>query len=534
MNDLNDLDDLDTRMTLRRHRCISAALVIVLSVLSALSVSGCASGPDSDTVESPAEEGPRRHLLIVLDGLRPDYVTPELMPNLHSLGERGVVFTNHHAVFPTVTRVNASSIATGAYPESHGLLGNLVFFPAVDPARFLNSGVREDLLSVQRAEEDRLLTAPTLGEQLQGAGLSALVVSAGSTGSSFLLNHTVAGGGIIHYDYALPAALGADVVRTFGEVPPADTPNDARNRYVVDAFFELGIPQIDPAVTLMWLSEPDASAHAHGIGHPTTLKALERLDTHLGEIQQRLAALGWLDDLNVWVTSDHGFSTHTGAVELDALVAPFNGTLEDGSPRIVARGGAIYVRDGDQATVAEIVAQLQRLPNVGAIFTRGAPSDIDGSVPGTLSFELARWGHERAAAILFSGNWTDAENEFGYRGTSAQGGVAGHGSSSPFDIHNTLIAAGPLLKSGVTIDVPSGNVDFSPTFLSLLGLEVPSSMQGRVLREAFAGGPDPASLAVESTQHTVESEDGRYRLTASTSSVDGRRYLDYTEVVRAP
>ena len=70
-------------MTLRLHSCISAALVIALL---ALSVSGCASGPDSDTVES-AEEGPQRHLLIVLDGLRPDYVTPELMPNLHSLGE---------------------------------------------------------------------------------------------------------------------------------------------------------------------------------------------------------------------------------------------------------------------------------------------------------------------------------------------------------------------------------------------------------------------------------------------------------------
>ena len=27
-----------------------------------------------------------RHLLVVLDGLRPDYVTPEVMPNLHALG----------------------------------------------------------------------------------------------------------------------------------------------------------------------------------------------------------------------------------------------------------------------------------------------------------------------------------------------------------------------------------------------------------------------------------------------------------------
>lgn len=522
-------------MTLPRQRYISAALLIAVSALSALSVAGCGSGPDSDTAESPVGVGQQRHLLIVLDGLRPDYVTPELMPNLYSLGERGVVFTNHHAVFPTVTRVNASSIATGAYPETHGLLGNLVFFPAVDPSGFLNSGVREDLLSIQSAVAGRLLTAPTLGQQLQDAGLSALVVSAGSTGSSFLLNHTVAGGGIIHYDYALPSALGDAVVGTLGEAPPADTPNDARNRYVVDAFFEVGIPHIDPAVMIMWLSEPDASAHAHGIGHPTAVEALQKLDTQLGEIQERLGALGWLEDLNIWVTSDHGFSTHTGAVELDTLLAPFNGTLEDGNPRIVARGGAIYVRDGDQATVAEVVAQLQRVPNVGAIFTRGAaPTDIDGSVPGTLSFDLARWGHERAADILFSGNWTDAENEFGYRGTTAQGGVAGHGSSSPFDIHNTLIAAGPLLKSGVTIDVPTGNVDFSPTFLSLLDIDLPSSMQGRVLREAFADGPDPGTVAVESTEHTVENEDGGYRLTASTSSVDGRRYLDYTVVVRAP
>ena len=234
-------------------------------------------------------------------------------------------------------------------------------------------------------------------------------------------------------------------------------------------------------------------------------------------------------------TSDHGFSTHSGGVALEAVLAPFSGTLEDGTPRIVAGSGGIYVRDGDQETVAAIVSALQSSSNVGAIFTWGAAQGrVDGWVPGTLSYELARWDHPRASEILFSGNWTAAENEYGYRGTSAQRGVAGHGSSSPFDIHNTLIAAGPLLKSGVTIDVPSGNVDFAPTFLSALGLDVPVSMQGRVMSEAFADGPDPEAVAVESARHTVESEDRSYQLTAFTSIVDGRRYLDYTEVVRAP
>ena len=35
---------------------------------------------------------PSRHLLIVVDGLRPDYVTEAVMPNLVALGQRGVVF----------------------------------------------------------------------------------------------------------------------------------------------------------------------------------------------------------------------------------------------------------------------------------------------------------------------------------------------------------------------------------------------------------------------------------------------------------
>ena len=110
----------------------------------------------------------RRHLLIVVDGLRPDYVTAEVMPNLTALGRRGVVFTRHHAVYPTVTRVNASSISTGAYPERHGLMGNSVFFPRVDEARFLDTADRDALLKIAKIE-GRLLTAPTLGESLNAA-----------------------------------------------------------------------------------------------------------------------------------------------------------------------------------------------------------------------------------------------------------------------------------------------------------------------------------------------------------------------------
>ena len=490
------------------------ALLVVLPCL----VAAC--GPSAAQPEQVApDRQEQRHLLIVLDGLRPDYVTPELMPNLHELGDRGVVFMDHHAVYPTVTRVNAASISTGAYPETHGLMGNAVFFPEVDPMRFLSTSERDNLLRIEEVEAGRLLTASTLGERLQSAGLRMLVASAGSSGSSYLLNHRVAGGGIIHYEYALPAALGEAVAERLGPPPPGATPNRDRNRYIVDAFLEVGLEQVDPAVTVLWLSDPDTTAHANGIGHPTSVAALRAVDDEIARIQDGLRAAEQLHAFNIWVTSDHGFSTHTGAVDLDALLAPFAGTLPDGSPRVVAGSGAIHVRDGDAGAVAGIVEALQASERVGAIFTR------DARVPGTLAFDAARWDHARSAEILYSPSWTEAENEYGYRGTSASGGTAGHGSTSPYDIHNTLIAVGPALQSGIEVALPTSNVDFAPTFLYLLGLSAAPTMAGRPLTEALRDGPD---LAAEprSAEIARETVDGRYRAVARSTVVLGRRYLD--------
>jgi phosphonoacetate hydrolase len=52
-----------------------------------------------------------RVVLCVFDGLRPDMVTPELMPNLVRLAERGTWFREARSVFPSITRVATTSIA---------------------------------------------------------------------------------------------------------------------------------------------------------------------------------------------------------------------------------------------------------------------------------------------------------------------------------------------------------------------------------------------------------------------------------------
>jgi arylsulfatase A-like enzyme len=498
----------------RRHAWLLATAIAALPLIA--------------STQTPA---PARQLLIVVDGLRPDYVTPEMMPNLSALGRRGVVFARHHSVYPTVTRVNASSISTGAYPEVHGLLGNSVFFPSVDAARFLDTSDRGALLKIAAAEK-QLLTAPTMGELLQASGRKMLVVSSGSAGSALLNNHTVAGGAILHPEFALPESLAAGM-KALGPVPKDDA---ALDRYAVDAFLTVGLKQ-DPSVTVLWLGALDATAHGKGIGAAETQAILRSVDTEIGRIEAAFKNARLSERYNIWVTSDHGFSTYTGGVDVAAMIKPFAGKLADGSPRIVASGGAIYVRDGDQGVIAALVAKLQAMPGVGAIFTRAAqPGSLSGGVPGTLSFEAVRWTHDRAAQILFSPDWSDAANAHGFRGRTASTGIAGHGSTSPWDIHNTLIAAGPDLKRGLTLQSPSANTDFAPTFLRLFGIQSPATMHGRPLTEALAHEGALPTGAVRTTEHVATSPGGGYTVTAMFSivSAGGReyRYLDGTRVVR--
>jgi arylsulfatase A-like enzyme len=481
-------------------------------------------------------QDPNYHLLLVLDGLRPDYVTPDVMPNLYALGRAGVVFTNHHSVYPTVTRVNSSSISTGAYPERHGILGNSVFFPRVNAHAFLDTGQRGNLEKIQVDQDGVLLTATTLGEVLQAQGRRMLAVGAGTTGSTFLLNHTVAGGAVLHTEFALPDQLQARAVSELGSAPPQGHPNDARNRRAVDAFLTIGLSTVNPSVTAMWLSDPDTTAHALGMGHPTTVEALRRVDREIKNVQDGLRARGLLDRYNIWVTSDHGFATYTGAADVRGLLKPFAGTLPDGSPRVVNGETAIYVRDGNRQVIGQIVRALQHTAGIGAIFTRASTSgSLDGWAEGTLSFDAARWRHARSGDILYSPDWTDRKNAQGFAGTSASNGVAGHGSSSPFEIHNTLIAAGPDIKQGATVSVPSGNVDFAPTFLHMLGIAAPSTMQGRPLVEALRTTNQPAAT-VAKAEHSVRTKDGTYTQTAYFSIVRSGtreyRYLDYTKVAR--
>lgn len=491
---------------------------IVLAVLATLATSRAA----------------ERHasLVIVIDGLRPDYITNEIMPNLLALGETGVMADAHHAVFPTVTRVNASSISTGAYPRTHGLMHNTIYLAEASPDP-IDTGEAPALLAAETATHGRLLTAVTAGELLAQAGRKVLVVGSGSSGSSLLLNHKMAGGAPIlnSRKFIRPESLRQRVESLLGTSPENAYPNTAAVRWSVNAYLDIGLKELRPDVTFMWLTDPDGTAHRHGVGTPIVLEALRNVDRELGRILTSLTERGLRERVNIFVTADHGFSTHGGPFNLGALLAA-RGLAE--GVKIVG-GTQLYVRSGGEERIARIVRVLQETPWVGAIFTRAkAAGSAEGFVAGTLSLEAIHYQHGRAADILVDPNWTHGANAQGYAGTTSSGGVAGHGSSSPYDIRIRLTAAGPDVKRATRSTVPTGNIDLAVTLCHLHGVKPAPSMAGRVLSELLREGPAVESVRVEHSVDRVgaDTANGRYDVELHKARVGPTEYVSYTQTTR--
>ena len=92
-------------------------------------------------------------------------------------------------------------------------------------------------------------------------------------------------------------------------------------------------------------------------------------------------------------------------------------------------------------------------------------------------------------------------------------------------MHNTLIAAGPDFKNGLTSDLPSGNVDLAPTILAILGIKSPAALDGRVLSEAMLNA-QPVKAKTETLEATKKFPTGTWRQHLQISRVGSAIYFD--------
>lgn len=490
----------------------------------------------SATAQTKTPPSSTHTLIVFFDGLRPDYITPETMPNVYAFSKRGVYGKQHHSVFPTVTRVNASSYSSGSYPASHGLMGNTVYFPQVEPVKGLNTGEASDLNRISEATQGHLLTAITLGEILKANNAHMMVFSSGSTGQALMQNHTVSGGAVINPGMILPESFKQTVINDIGPIPAHEKPNKAQHVWVTDALMKYGLTADGPLVSAIWYSDPDGTAHSDGIGSATAMESIKIVDHEFGRIIDSLEKRGLTSKFNIIISADHGFVTHAGKEGLaDFLIA--QGLKKDReSNDVIITEGAVYVKDHDQAQIKKIVSALQSRDWVGAIFTKGASKGaMKGWIDGTLSFESIHWNHpDRAADILVDVNWSNEKNSAGYEGTSFSRGVAGHGSLSPYEVHIALLAAGPDFKKSYESEYPTSNVDIVPTILHIHQLPVPASMEGRIMYELLSEKNTPAPPAVkkEVIKTSVFYGGGTYNLLLDQSLMGKYRYVNFAQVKR--
>jgi hypothetical protein len=127
------------------------------------------------------------HLVFVLDGLRPDSITASETPILFRLRNEGVTFENSHSVFPTVTRVNSASLSTGMQPARHGIMGNQIYIPAVDPLKAFGNDNFLLLLKLGEVTDGRILLTQSIAELATEIGHRYVAMSSGSTGSALLM-----------------------------------------------------------------------------------------------------------------------------------------------------------------------------------------------------------------------------------------------------------------------------------------------------------------------------------------------------------
>jgi hypothetical protein len=124
-------------------------------------------------------DGYERILVLVIDGLRPDAITPEHMPNLTAFSERAWRPPEASTVRPSITVAALSSLGTGVTPETHGLVD-----PSLDslsrlrrlrplPAELGRLGVRTSVVTGELLPSTRFL----VGGLLKLGGVERLIAS---------------------------------------------------------------------------------------------------------------------------------------------------------------------------------------------------------------------------------------------------------------------------------------------------------------------------------------------------------------------
>jgi hypothetical protein len=295
-------------------------------------------------------------LLLILDGLSPRHVRPDVMPTLSAMAEAGGWNRDGGlGVMPASTYPNHATFVTGVPPALHGLWSSKIPSPMPRPGR----GTSAPLVEVW----DVGPRTPTLFDACRGAGRSTAAVLGD--------HHLVGAMGAAVADLCWPegGAFGPDVARDALEY--AD--DAATAEQIADAVGR------GPDLVVAQLNGPDTSAHLYGPDSGEAFEAYRWTDDAIARV--RLALEPRWDDWVVMVVSDHSQEDGRGeSIDLDAAADSAGveaRVIRDGSAAIVTGEGG-----RDPRWLHDVKAVLGTEPLADdTVVAWGAPGSSFGEFP---------------------------------------------------------------------------------------------------------------------------------------------------------
>ncbi len=411
---------------------------------------------------------------MVIDGLRADMVGAHYTPRLADIVERSRWFTGQRSVFPSATRVNSASIATGCWPKSHGLAGNAIALDEGEGLQAVSVGPPDFRDRLRRAT-GRTLHRPTLSERLRPHG-GAVIYSNSSAGSAHMQDPD-SHGWLFHRNGSFAPGMRAITDERHLDVT-YDAAGDAETtRRFCTALDEPG----EALLHLLWICEPDHSQHTLELGSPEHREIIAGAEQCAVEVSDAVGRLrARRDDVLFVIASDHGHETIDEVIPVNALLIEA-GFKEGTDSRDVVlassgMGALIYLSDQAADRRTAIAEWIRGQAWSGEVF--------EGE-------ELEQIGQrsDTALAIAFSMAKRDVANRYGVRGLSHvagdifmksdAAGLGQHGGLGAYETNALLGISGGGFTPGRS-GHPSRTIDIAPTVLRHVGVDY-NGMDGEPL-----------------------------------------------------
>lgn len=411
---------------------------------------------------------------------RKDLELLKSLPNFRSFFEGAALCEHVNSVYPSLTYPAHTSIITGRMPKNHGVINNTKLQPKRERADWVyqRKYIKTTTL-YDEAKKKGMRTAALLWPVVGKSGIRYAVpeVMVTRRWQNQILVNALNG----------PVGYQLDINKRFGHL------RDGIRQPALDNFIHAAalytIEKYDPELFLLHLTDVDTNRHIYGVHHEKVTQALRRQDQRLGELLDKLAQTGRMEDTAVILLGDHyqkdaqKIAYMNYFLQKEGLIRVENGRIKSWSAAAKSCDGSCYIYLHDsmkedaalRRRVREITDGLAARADygIGRVFDAGEAQELGADPDCFLMLEakdgwvfLDEWEQE-------SKNVREEKRHF-VRGT--------HGYLPQGEDYQTFFAAKGCGIRGGVVEKEIALWDEGATIAALMGLDL-GKTDGKVIEE---------------------------------------------------